>query len=302
MEQAAVAAGVPPEPRPFHPHVTLGRVKGRLDRRVVDDLVALPELGEVPLDTLTLYKSDLKPAGGPLSLALLLALSTASASDVRVAFGGQLETQSHGILDLGWRRGPLSIQWLTDTLDLRLTEQRDRGRWSLGVRAASFAAGMWITPWANGAPDLSRAQQASYFGPDAEVQRYLPGGSYVGGAGFFRPHRFRPLRESTLRLPDTYWGRAQLVAGVWRDDGRLQARLAAGADATTPGRVAPHVLGDASWRTDRALTPLVELHAGFAENQDDITATRIGGLTPYTLPFAGAAWAELWVATSTSAR
>ena len=63
VEQAVVAAGLPPEPRPFHPHVTLGRVKGRVPRRVVDELAALPDLGEVPLDAVVLYESELLPEG-----------------------------------------------------------------------------------------------------------------------------------------------------------------------------------------------------------------------------------------------
>ena len=222
-------------------------------------------------------------------------LGLSQASEVRVALGGQLETEGHGILDVGWRRGPLSVQLFTDTLDLRLTRSSDHGRWSMGLRAAAFAAGLWITPWDNGAPDPTRAQQASYFGPDLEVQRYLPGGLWVGGAAFFRPHRFRPLPLSTLRVPDTAWGRAEAVAGLWRDEGRLQARLAAGLDATYPGRLAPHLFGDASWQPDGPVVPTFEVHAGWADGQDDITATRLGGLTPYGVPLAGAAWAELWV-------
>jgi hypothetical protein len=36
----------------------------------------------------------------------------------------------------------------------------------------------------------------------------------------------------------------------------------------------------------------MSLHAGSAANVDDVTATRVGGLTPYAVPLAGAAWAE----------
>jgi RNA 2',3'-cyclic 3'-phosphodiesterase len=58
-EAAAVTAGFRAEERGFKPHLTLGRWRDRAS------LPALPEvdLGEMTLDTLTLFRSDLLPRG-----------------------------------------------------------------------------------------------------------------------------------------------------------------------------------------------------------------------------------------------
>ncbi len=58
-EAAAVTAGFQAEERGFEPHLTLGRWRDRAS------LPALPEvdLGEITLDTLTLFRSDLLPRG-----------------------------------------------------------------------------------------------------------------------------------------------------------------------------------------------------------------------------------------------
>lgn len=58
-ERAAVAAGYPPEGRPFRAHLTLGR--WREPRRFVPP--PDQELGEARVERLVLFRSDLKPAG-----------------------------------------------------------------------------------------------------------------------------------------------------------------------------------------------------------------------------------------------
>jgi 2'-5' RNA ligase len=58
-ERAAVAAGFPPESRPFHPHLTLGRFKHNVPRPGLHE----PDLGRTPLRTLTLFQSELTPSG-----------------------------------------------------------------------------------------------------------------------------------------------------------------------------------------------------------------------------------------------
>ncbi|HHO54062.1 MAG TPA: hypothetical protein ENK18_25130 [Deltaproteobacteria bacterium] len=220
--------------------------------------------------------------------------SGAWADEVRGHVGGQLETQGHGILDLGWRRGPLSAQLFTDTLDLRLSERPGWGSWSLGVRAAAFAAGMWLTPWSNGAPDLDRAQRASYVGIDGLLQRNLGRGWWVGASGFVRPHRFLPIGDATLHLEPRSWTQLDARAGVWHAGGRLQGELQAGLDLLDTG-ASPHLHLSAAWRPGAPIAPVLEGHLGLAEGTDDLNATRLGGLTPYHVPFAGASWAEFWV-------
>jgi 2'-5' RNA ligase len=58
-ERAAIAAGFPPEPRPFRPHLTLGRWSAPAPRP------RLPEadLGAARLDRLVLFRSDMRRGG-----------------------------------------------------------------------------------------------------------------------------------------------------------------------------------------------------------------------------------------------
>jgi PncC family amidohydrolase len=58
-EAAALDAGLPAESRPFVAHVTLGRWRAPAPRPTVPPV----EIGLIRLDTLTLYRSDLHPAG-----------------------------------------------------------------------------------------------------------------------------------------------------------------------------------------------------------------------------------------------
>ena len=58
-ERAALAAGFPPEGRAFKPHLTLGRWRENARR---PDLPSL-DLGETLLDTLVVFRSELRPQG-----------------------------------------------------------------------------------------------------------------------------------------------------------------------------------------------------------------------------------------------
>jgi 2'-5' RNA ligase len=61
LEATVVGAGLAPEPRRFRPHVTLGRVRGRLpaDAAVTDALDGMA----LALDVVVLYRSELRPEG-----------------------------------------------------------------------------------------------------------------------------------------------------------------------------------------------------------------------------------------------
>jgi 2'-5' RNA ligase len=66
LESALAALGLPPEERPFHPHLTLGRVRssGGL-RTVVDELERRREVvfGTMDVRGASLFRSVLKPGG-----------------------------------------------------------------------------------------------------------------------------------------------------------------------------------------------------------------------------------------------
>ena len=76
-------------------------------------------------------------------------------------FGGEVSATSFGIADLGLRKGPLSLQLYTDTLELRYAPDLARGRYWVAARVEAFAAGLLISPWRDGAPDPARAWGAA---------------------------------------------------------------------------------------------------------------------------------------------
>jgi 2'-5' RNA ligase len=66
VEEGLVQLGFPPENRPFHPHLTLARIKSLRGTRELMDVVKShenSEAGECPVDRVILFKSDLKPTG-----------------------------------------------------------------------------------------------------------------------------------------------------------------------------------------------------------------------------------------------
>ncbi|MBN2370683.1 MAG: RNA 2',3'-cyclic phosphodiesterase [Vicinamibacteria bacterium] len=67
---AAVAAGFPPDTRPFRPHLTLGRWRSLARRPTLPDV----DLGRAPFSRVILYQSELRPAGAiytPLQVCML---------------------------------------------------------------------------------------------------------------------------------------------------------------------------------------------------------------------------------------
>jgi 2'-5' RNA ligase len=69
LENAASRMGIAREERPFSPHLTLGRINQRATPAQIDQLgtllgqVPASQLGEMKAETVTLYRSDLKPGG-----------------------------------------------------------------------------------------------------------------------------------------------------------------------------------------------------------------------------------------------
>jgi 2'-5' RNA ligase len=75
-EEAAVTTGLEAEARAFHPHLTLGRWRGRTRRP------ALPEvdLGSARTSELILYRSDIRPAGSVYSPLAVFPLGGATSA------------------------------------------------------------------------------------------------------------------------------------------------------------------------------------------------------------------------------
>lgn len=223
---------------------------------------------------------------------LLIGLVAAAPWEGRAAAGAEVGPAAFGMLDLGLRRGDVSVEWLTDTLDLRWQPSGERGRGWLGARAEGGAAGMYLARWSDGAPMPERSHLASYVGVDGGALRYGPRGLYGGAQASARVWLFHPLAATAIEVPGpTPVVSADAIGGWWRP--ALHAWVRAGAD-WTPDGLAPHVAWDARGRWPGVFTPRAEVRGAVAAHQGDVLRTRVGGLNPYVVPVAGAAWAEWW--------
>ncbi len=210
----------------------------------------------------------------------------------------QLEPSPNGAADLGLRKGAFSAQLLTDTLDLRWSPELRRGRWWVAGRAEGFGALLLFDPWTDGAPDPSRALSVSYAGLEGGGLAYLPRRFYVGAQLYARYFTFQALDSTEIPVPDSRpVVRPEAVLGYWTPavNGWAVAGVSLG-----PDLLAPHAYGQLLARPcftgeGCALAPRAELRAGWAEAQDALTLTRLGGTNPYVVPLAGAGWAEFWV-------
>lgn len=210
--------------------------------------------------------------------------------------GGEVQPDDpHGIVNVGAVRDDLAIRWITDTLDVRWQPEGERGRAWVAGRVATFAAGMVISPWRDGALDREAAMQGAYAGVEGGGVRYLPQGAYVGAQGHARWHTFY---GDAVRPPPRLHVQSQGILGWWRP--WLNAWSVVGVDLqrSPDGAVAsvsPHARGQAELTVPWTVAPLLAVRAGWGEGQDVVTLTRMGGLNPYVVPVAGAAWAEWWV-------
>jgi 2'-5' RNA ligase len=83
IEAALVPAGFPREGRPFHPHVTIGRIRGATAPGWGDATVgalAGRRFGTVPADAVLLYESRLSPSGATYRVIGRFPLSGGAAS------------------------------------------------------------------------------------------------------------------------------------------------------------------------------------------------------------------------------
>jgi 2'-5' RNA ligase len=104
IEAATAALGFAVEPRPFHPHVTIGRVETRAIRDVVLPL-AEQMFGDTRIDGLTLFESETKSSGSVYRelrrIAFKPAQNTPSSGSERQT--GAVDTGDE--TDDGWPRG-----------------------------------------------------------------------------------------------------------------------------------------------------------------------------------------------------
>ena len=69
LEEGFSALGIQPEGRPFHPHLTIARVKREVTKREQEQMRALPaamgrvDLGSLHAHEIVLYRSELRPQG-----------------------------------------------------------------------------------------------------------------------------------------------------------------------------------------------------------------------------------------------
>lgn len=232
----------------------------------------------------------------------------------QASVGAQIDEDSHGDANVAVRRGEWTLALRTEAPELTWAPQTEAGRGWVQARGHAFAAQMFISPWTEGAPDPDRAFEAASAGLEAGWVWYGPAGTYGGGKtsldGFFPYGGLEGADPGAPRAVAT----ADALLGYWSPALHLWAR--AGGDLATPDRgvepdaglrLAPHLHGQLTWLPGTEvgavfLAPRVELRAGVAEGQDELLRSRLGGLNPWVLPLAGAAWAEWWVEDYAAAR
>jgi 2'-5' RNA ligase len=77
VESACAVHGFPPEGRPFHPHLTLGRVKGKRNLQPLLDCIKIGSDLECrfKVDHFNIYQSTLKPQGAVYGILKTIVLS-----------------------------------------------------------------------------------------------------------------------------------------------------------------------------------------------------------------------------------
>ena len=229
------------------------------------------------------------------ALLWVLSVTTGGAAEWRGQLGGEFNADSHGIVDVGVRGGEFAAELLTDTLDLRWQPESDRGRGWLGPRVATFAGNLLISPWRAGAPAPELALTAGYAGTEMGALAYLRRGFYAGATGHVRTWWFGEMAETQGTAPRPQArSQADAVLGWWHPSAHGWMR--AGLDLAPAGAfvVQPHAQLTLTSRAEGwVVAPRAELRMGVGRGQDELSRTLVGGLNPYVVPLAGAAWGEL---------
>ncbi|MCK6547968.1 hypothetical protein L6R52_19105 [Myxococcota bacterium] len=211
----------------------------------------------------------------------------------RAAAGAQIDSATHGVVDLGVARGPWSLQLFTDTLEARFELHSDAGRAWAAARGEFGAAGLFVSPWLQGAPAKNRSVLASYAGGEAGGVLHFAHGTWAGAELVVRRWIFGGREGTTVPVPPDRWvASPAIMAGWWRPSAEIFVRAALDRDGDV---WSPRVQGEAKLHPDLELGPLAELRMGWSSDATEITRTRAGGLNPYVVPLAGAGWAEWWL-------
>lgn len=223
--------------------------------------------------------------------------SVAGAWEWRTEGGGEANADPHGILTVQIREGPMTFSLYTDTLDLRYAPEFEQGRAWFAARFQGGSAGLMMSPWTDGAKDPANALRAFYGGAEAGAIVYGPRGTWVGIQAMLRLHFFASMPKTTRYIPGSrFIATGDLLAGIYRP--WIDAWVRAGFDLSEV--TSPHIQGQARFTIPAKgeaarWSPILEFRGGWAKNQDEVTLSRLGGLNPYVVPLAGAAWAEFWV-------
>jgi len=220
----------------------------------------------------------------------------------RFMVGASIDPSPNGVVDLGLRREALSLQLLTDTLEVRWAPEGDHGRSWLAARAELGAVGLLISPWFDGTPVPEAGFAGGYLGGEAGRIRYLPHGFYVGGSTFAYYTAFYEIPSTQVPVPDpTPWLGLDALGGWWSP--HTHAWLRVGVQHDTLGApLQPHAHLQVRSASDTPIGHRAALHAGTGRGQSILTRTRVGGLNPYAVPLAGAGWGEWWAETYAIAR
>ena len=230
-------------------------------------------------------------------LAMIAAIRPADAAPTewRSALGGHVDPRGEGIFELGVRKGDLSAEFLTSGLSARWEPDAGPGGAWLDLHTEHGTVGRMHDPWSSGTPAPERAVRASRVGLDGGWSARTRHGLTARVDAFASRFWFAQTTPGGGAAPParTLLG-GDLTLG-WQSN-TAAVLLSGGADWSPEDEAAsPHVRGRAWSRPDQEFAPTADLRVGWAEGQDRLTRTRVGGLDPSMVPIAGAALGEFWV-------
>lgn len=231
-----------------------------------------------------------------LALLALAAAATAAEPDKgwewRAAVGGEFDLRPNGVFDLGARKGDLVLELRTTMLVVSWEPSLPNGKAWLRAIVEPGTHGMFQEVWVDGVPRDDLNTLAIWSGVTGGAQAWLPNGFYLTLEGASAWVAFVGFPDGATPGPGRPWHVVDGVIGQYTPWAHWWVRP--GIDVTDAG-VVPHLDGRFDLTAPWIVRPVLSVQAGWAEGADALTATRLGGNNPYSVPLAGAAWAEFWV-------